>query len=272
MLVSASDKFFTGPVPELYERFMVPLLFEPYATDLAARAAQLRPLRVLEIAAGTGVVTRQLAASLPPSTSIVATDISQEMLNQAQRQNTSRPVLWQQADAMQLPFDDETFDLVVCQFGVMFFPEKTKALSEARRVLCSGGQLLFNTWDKIQENEFVAVVQAVLEKEFPSDPPRFMVQVPHGYFDPRLIAQNLLEAGFQETPKITTLTLQSRASSASVPAMAYCQGTPLSKAILARRPTGLKELTELATAAIGQRFGWEEISAKMQALVVLVQG
>ena len=133
-----TDKLFAGSIPKLYEEYLVPLIFEPYAVDLVNRLASQSPARVLEIAAGTGVVTRKLASALPESVSVVATDLNQAMLDLASVVGTKRPVEWRQADAMQLPFEDSAFDVVVCQFGVMFFPEKSKAFSEARRVLRSG--------------------------------------------------------------------------------------------------------------------------------------
>src|SRR5713101_8889683 len=169
--MSDTDKVFTGSIPKLYETYLVPLIFEPYAADLANRLASRSLSRVLEVAAGTGVVTRALASVLPERVSIVATDLNQPMLDQASALGTTRPVEWRQADAMQLPFQDGTFDAVVCQFGVMFFPDKTKALSEARRVLRPGGVLVFNVWDRLEENEFADTVTAALASLFPEDPP-----------------------------------------------------------------------------------------------------
>src|SRR5215211_7134228 len=153
-----SDTVFSGSIPKLYEKYLVPMIFEDYAADLAKRLALRSVTHVLEIAAGTGVVTRNLTSVLPESVPIVATDLNQPMLDLASTIGTSRPVEWRQADAMQLPFPDATFDAVVCQFGVMFFPEKSRAFSEARRVLRSGGVFAFNTWDRIEENEFAETV------------------------------------------------------------------------------------------------------------------
>ncbi len=178
-----TDKVFTGSIPELYEVHLVPLIFEPYAVDLADRLASRSLTCVLEIAAGTGVVTRALASMLPDSVSIVATDLNQPMLDHASALGTKRAVEWRQADAMQLPFQDGAFDAVVCQFGVMFFPEKSRAYSEARRVLRSGGVFIFNVWDRIEENEFANTVTTALETLFPEDPPRFLARTPHGYYD-----------------------------------------------------------------------------------------
>ena len=145
----ASDQAFGGSVPKIYDTYLVPLIFEPYAADLAQRLASVSPRRLLEVAAGTGVVTRALAAALPDTTTIVATDLNQAMLDEAAARGTARPVQWRQADAMQLPFADASFDAVVCQFGVMFFPDKPIAFSEARRVLEPGGLFIFNVWDRI---------------------------------------------------------------------------------------------------------------------------
>src|SRR3954469_10644876 len=169
MSSSNTDKVFAGSVPKFYDEYLVPLIFEPYAVDLAQRLAA-RPLgRVLEIAAGTGVVARALASALPANVSIVATDLNQAMLDQAAAVGTKRAVEWRQADAMQLPFEDSAYDAVVCQFGVMFFPDKAKAFAEARRVLRPGGLLMFSVWDRIEENEFADTVTAALASMFPAD-------------------------------------------------------------------------------------------------------
>src|SRR5689334_22137226 len=168
------DRLFAGSIPQLYEQHMVPLIFETYADDLAARVVRRSPKSMLEVAAGTGVVTRRLADALPHPTSIVATDLNQAMLDHAASLGTSRPVVWRQADASQLPFADESFDVVVCQFGAMFFPDKPKAYSEAKRVLRAGGAFIFNVWDSLEHNEIANVVTSALGKLFPENPPRFM--------------------------------------------------------------------------------------------------
>jgi len=266
-----SDKVFTGSIPKFYETHLVPLIFEPYAEDLAKRLAS-RPLdRVLEIAAGTGVVTRALASALPQSVSIVATDLNQPMLDQASALGTARAVEWRQADAMQLPFLDATFDAVVCQFGVMFFPEKPKAFSEARRVLRPGGVFIFNVWDRIQENEFADTVTTALESLFPTDPPRFLARTPHGYHDRPAIERDLASGGFSASPLITTVATRSRADSSRIPALAYCQGTPLRNEIEARDASRLGEATDIATEAIARRFGRSLVDGKIQAHVVTLE-
>ncbi|MEO8342513.1 MAG: methyltransferase domain-containing protein [Gallionella sp.] len=266
-----SDRVFAGSIPQLYEQYLVPLIFEPYAADLAKRLASRRPARVLEIAAGTGVVTRQLAQALPSGTSIVATDLNQPMLDHAAAVGTSRPVEWRQADAMQLPFQDGTFDAVVCQFGVMFFPEKSKAYSEARRVLRPGGVFIFNVWDRIEENEFADIVTTALASLFPDDPPLFMARTPHGYHDHRAIERDLADAGFIASPRIATLAVRSRATSSRVAAIAYCQGSPLRNEIEARDASRLGEATDIAAEAIAKRFGRGAVDGKIQAHIVTIE-
>jgi len=266
-----SDKIFAGSIPRLYEAYLVPLIFEPYAADLVNRLAPISPSRVLEIAAGTGVVTRNLASVLPESVSIVATDLNQSMLDLAATIGTKRRVEWRQADAMQLPFPDGTFDAVVCQFGVMFFPERSRAFAEARRVLRSGGVFAFNVWDRIKENEFADVVTTALESLFPKDPPRFLARTPHGYYDRLTIEQDLANGGFTASPDIRTVAARSRAESCRVPAVAYCQGTPLRNEIEARDASRLGEATDLAAEAIAQKFGQGAVDGKIQAHIVIIE-
>jgi SAM-dependent methyltransferase len=266
----SSDTLFSGSVPELYERYLVPLIFQPYAVDLAARAAALAPHRVLEIAAGTGAVTRELVARLARDVDIVATDLNAPMLEHAACIGTSRPVQWQPADAQQLPFADAAFDVVVCQFGVMFFPDKPKAFAEARRVLRPGGTLLFNVWDRIGENVFADTVTTALADVFPDDPPRFLARTPHGYFDTTYIARDLEAGGFTQ-PRFDTVTAVARAEHPRVPAIAYCEGTPLRNEIEARDASRLAQATLAAEAALARRFGSGVIEGRIQAHVVEAQ-
>lgn len=271
MVTPDVDRHFAGSIPQFYERHLVPLIFEPYAADLASRVALRTPSSVLEIAAGTGVVTRRLASTLPETIPIVATDLNQAMLDQAASVGTIRPVQWRQADATQLPFPDETFDVVVCQFGAMFFPDKTKAFSEARRVLRSGGVFIFNVWDKIDQNEFAQTVTLALESIFPLDPPTFLARIPHGYSDTEVIARQLSEAGFTGDPDVTTIAERSRAATPDVPATAYCQGTPLRNEIEALGTLSLLEVTHVAATAIAAQFGHSEVDGKIQAHIVAIE-
>jgi SAM-dependent methyltransferase len=271
MTNNATDKLFAGSIPKLYESYLVPLIFQPYADDLARRLVS-RPLRrVLEIAAGTGVVTRALASALPERVAMVATDLNQAMIDQAVAIGVRRPVEWRQADAMQLPFADGEFDAVVCQFGAMFFPEKAKAFAEARRVLRPGGVFIFNVWDRIEENEFAATVTAAMETVFPQDPPRFLARTPHGYYDHATIGRDVAQGGFDASPEIVTVPARSRADSARVPAVAFCQGTPLRNEIESRDSSRLTEATDVAAQAIARRFGGGAVEGKIQAHVVTVE-
>ena len=270
MTSNTSDKLFAGSIPKIYDTYLVPLIFQPYADDLAHRLAARQPRRVLEIAAGTGVVTRALDAALSEHVDIVATDLNQAMLDHAQAIGTRRRVAWRQADAMQLPFRDAEFDAVVCQFGVMFFPDKPKAFAETRRVLAPDGIFVFNVWDRIEENEFADAVTNALASVFPDDPPRFMARTPHGYHDQAAIARDLARGGFRASPKIVTLTERSRADSPRIPAVAICQGTPLRNEIEARSASRLAEATDAAEQALARRFGAGAVEGKIQAHVVTV--
>lgn len=271
MDTSQADKLFAGSIPKLYEEYLVPLIFAPYAEDIAKRLASRKPSRVLEIAAGTGAATRCLAMTLPGDVAIIATDLNQPMLDMASAIGTKRPIEWRQADAMQLPFEDEQFDAVVCQFGVMFFPDRVKAFTEAHRVLKAGGVLLFNVWDRIEENEFARAVTTALESLFPENPPRFLARTPHGYCDPVAIGRDLQRGGFSSAPRLDTVAARSRATSAQIPAIAYCQGTPLRNEIEARDASQLDKATDAAAAAIAREFGTGGVDGKIQAHVVAVE-
>lgn len=260
------DTAFTGAVPKLYERYLVPLIFQPYAADLVSRLPQDSLSRVLEVAAGTGVVTREMARVLPGGTTIVATDLNKGMIEHAESLGTARPVEWRQADAAALPFPDDSFDAVLCQFGAMFFPDKAKAFSEARRVLRPGGVFLFSTWDRIEENEFVDTVTTALEALFPDDPPRFHARVPHSYSDREMIERDLTAAGFSAV-EITTVAKESKARSSRDVAIAYCQGTPLRTEIEERDATLLGDATVVSIKALTERFGRANPVGKIQAYV-----
>jgi ubiquinone/menaquinone biosynthesis C-methylase UbiE len=264
----ASDKLFAGSIPEIYDRFLVPLLFESYALDLAARLAKTGPRAVLETAAGTGVATRAIAARLSRAARIVATDLNQPMLNKAKvLQSGERRIEWKQADALALPFKDESFDAAVCQFGVMFFPDKIRGYKEARRVLKPGGHFFFNVWDRISENDFADTITEALAAVFPDDPPRFLARTPHGYHDASQIRTELNAAGFKDV-SIDAVDARSKAPSPRDPAIAYCQGTPLKNEIEARDASRMEEATNRATEALARRFGKGAVDGRIRALVI----
>jgi SAM-dependent methyltransferase len=263
-----TDLVFTGSIPELYERYLVPMIFQTYADDLATRLAEIGPTAVLEVAAGTGVVTRALASRLPPATAITATDLNQPMIDYAATIGTSRPVSWRQADAMALPFDDASFDAVVCQFGAMFFPDRATAYAEMFRVLRRGGVAVFNVWDSLEQNHFAQVVNDAVATLFPDDPPQFFERTPHGYYDTDQIRSDFVAAGFADTSRIDTLEARSRADTCMIAAVAFCQGTPLRNEIESRDPGGLAEATAVVAAAISDSFGPTDIDGKIQAFVI----
>jgi ubiquinone/menaquinone biosynthesis C-methylase UbiE len=267
--MSETDKVFAGSIPENYDRHLVPLIFAEYAEDLAERAAALSPRRLLETAAGSGVVTRELAPRLLPDASYMVTDLNQPMLDYAAaRQGEDSRIRWRKADAQALPFEDAAFDVVCCQFGVMFFPDRPSGYREARRVLRPGGCFLFSVWDRIEENVFANDVTNALAVLFPNDPPRFLARTPHGYHDTALIRRELETAGFSSVA-IETIARQSRASSPRHPAVAYCQGTPLRNEIEGRDAGRLEAATDYAATVIANGHGSGAVAAKIQAHVIV---
>lgn len=266
--MSELDKKFSGSIPEIYDTYLVPLIFEAYAEDMAARVASGASSQILETAAGSGVVTRALASKLGDGARYVVTDLNQPMLDHAAgRQGKDDRLSWQQADALELPFDAGEFEAVCCQFGVMFFPDRIMGFKEAHRVLKPGGRFIFNVWDRIAENEFADVVTRAAGEVFPENPPVFLARTPHGYHDVEVIRGELEQAGYSDV-SIDTVTRTSQAPLAKDPAVAYCQGTPLRNEIEERDATRLEEVTGLAAAAIEARFGAGPVSGKIQAHVV----
>jgi ubiquinone/menaquinone biosynthesis C-methylase UbiE len=224
--MSEADKAFTDSIAEIYDTRLVPLMFEHYAADLARRTAALGPDSLVEIAAGSGVVSRAVAPVLGQDVRYVVTDLNPPMLDRAAAvQPDATGIEWRPTDAFALPFDDETFDLALCQFGVMFFPDRVRAYSEARRVLRPGGSFVFSMWDRIEENGFAAVVTDALAERYPQDPPRFLPRTPHGHHDTGVFRRELEEAGFANVA-IVPLDAVSSATTPEIPAVAYCMGHP----------------------------------------------
>lgn len=264
-----SDTGFAGSIPKSYDALMVPLIFEAYAADMAARVAAYSPDAVLETAAGSGAVTRALAPKLKPDARYVVTDLNQPMLDHAtSRQAFDGRIEWRQADALSLPFEARSFDVVCCQFGAMFFPDRVAGYTEARRVLRPGGRFVFSVWDRIEENAFADAVTHAIAALFPHDPPQFLARTPHGYHDVALIHEELHRAGFADI-RIDTRAEVSRALSARAAATAYCLGTPLRIEIESRDPGMLQTATESASRAIANRHGEGPVAGKIQAHVIV---
>ena len=264
--MSATDKVFSGSVPSIYESHMVPMLFQPYAAELAARVAAEGPLHVLETACGTGAVTAELLKQLPRDSAITATDLNQAMLDVAAAKLPSGAVRMRSCDAMQLPFPPQSYDAVVCQFGVMFFPDKQVGYREARRVLKEGGTFFFSVWDALEANPVSLAVHEALAEAFPVNPPAFFRRTPFGYHNEAQIIAELTHAGFSDVVA-DVVALPSRAASARHVAVAMCQGTPLLGEIEQRAPGRVEDVTDLVAAALEDEFGTGPIEAPMQAIV-----
>src|SRR5258708_468849 len=264
--MTKADAVFAGSIPSIYDRYLGPLIFEPYAADLADRLSALDAERVLETPAGTGIVTRALLRSLSASVGVVASDLNQPMLDHAAERISSSRVSWQKADAQALPFPDGAFDAIVCQFGVMFFPDKQKAYREARRVLKPGGHFIFNVWDKLEYNEFADLVTAAIADMFADDPPRFLARTPYGYHEQQAVIAEVRNAGFVNIA-VETLTRRSVAPTCRDPAIGFCQGSPLGSEIEARDANRLAEATEAAASRVSARFGNWPGDGMMQAHV-----
>jgi len=251
---------------ELYDHYLVPMLFEPYARIVAERAAALRPRTVLETAAGTGIAARVLSKSLPAA-SITATDLNQPMIDHARTKSELENVTWQQADAMKLPFADASFDLLVCQFGVMFFPDKPGAFREARRVLRPEGNSLFVVWDdwKQMPTSPLAIAADVVAALLGRDPGT-LLNPP--YHDEVSIRSDLGAAGFQHI-SVDRISEPARAASARDAAIATVHGSLIRTAIEITAPERLGEATDAVERAMRARLGDGEIDGATSALIVL---
>jgi ubiquinone/menaquinone biosynthesis C-methylase UbiE len=262
----AENAAFIGTIPENYDLYLGPVLFEPYASDLASRLEVAAGASVLELACGTGRVTRLLYDRIGPDVRLVATDLNDAMLNYArQKFGSDGSIEWKQADATDLPFADQSFDAVVCQFGLMFFPDKEKALREVHRVLKPGGQFLFNVWDEIEQNELPYVTQEIIVNFFADNPPDFY-QVPFSLYEPEEIRLLLSATGFRNIDLIL-LPLAAIASSAQDVAKGLIQGNPIISSIKERDESKAPEIEATLALTIARKFGEAPVRAKMQALV-----
>jgi ubiquinone/menaquinone biosynthesis C-methylase UbiE len=265
-----SNPTFSGSVPRAYHACLGPLLFEAYAKDLAARFAALAPKRLLETACGTGIVTKELARALP-NTAITATDLSAPMIEIAGEMiGPSKKITFQATDACSLPFTDASFDAIACQYGVMFFPDKVKAMQEARRVLVKGGRYIFNIWDALAHNPIPRVVQETFERLFPANPPKFIPTMPYGWSDRAEIERATRAGGFANVT-IETLSFPSVSPSAADAAKGWVEGTPNAAALAERgvnTPESIATVREAVRQALARNFGESPCRSTMQAVVV----
>jgi ubiquinone/menaquinone biosynthesis C-methylase UbiE len=257
---------FVGSIPENYDRYLGPVLNDPYAVDLVSRLNVPADASVLELACGTGILTRRLRDRLGPDARLVATDLNEAMLNYAARKfKPGEGIEWKQADAADLLFKDQSFDAVVCQFGLMFVPDKEKALSEIYRVLKPGGTFLFNVWDAIEYNELPHLAHAIIADFFDDNPPDFY-EIPFSFHDVETIQSFLSAAGFSEM-EFYLLRLEAESPSAEEVARGLVHGNPMINVLRERRETRIPEIEAAVAAAVAAQCGDDPVRARMQALI-----
>lgn len=267
----ANPAAFTGSVPRNYHDFLGPLIFEDYARDLAARAGPLGAQRILELACGTGIVTRELVKTLREGASLLATDLNPAMLEVAKSiaggVGSDPRMRFESVDACTLPYGDGAFDLLACQYGVMFFPDKAGSMKEARRVLKPGGRYIFNVWDSLEHNPIPRVVHETLGEMFSANPPQFLSQAPYGWSNRAEIERTVRSGGFTNVT-IETVKFPSVGHTAQDVARGWVEGTPLFSALQERGVKDFAPVREAVAKALAERFGAEPCRSTMQALVV----
>jgi ubiquinone/menaquinone biosynthesis C-methylase UbiE len=255
---------FQGTVPEFYDRYLGPFLFEPFAADLAGRVTSTPGQRVLELACGTGIATRRLSQALGAGAELVATDLNVAMLDVARANLRGAEVHWHVADAQELPFRDGAFDAVACQFGFMFLPDKAAGLRESRRVLRRGGRLLASIWCSLDENPAARIVNDIARRMFPQDPPRFL-EVPYGMGDATTMVRLVRDAGFADVTA-ERVEIVGTVPSARLVATGFAKGSPLSRELL-DRGADLEAVAEAFTEALAAHGG-EPFRSPLAAFVV----
>ena len=261
-----SNTAFVGSVPPNYDRYLGPVFFHHYADDLVGRLSMSEGTRVLETACGTGIVTERLLRTLGGRGTLVATDLNEAMMTHAQTRLRAAPgVEWRQADATALPFGEREFDTVVCQFGVMFYPDKAAGLREAFRVLKPGGHYLFNVWDVMDRNPIAKITHATVASFFDSDPPAFYL-VPFGFNDVAVISKMLESVGFTEV-RWERVEKQGTSPSAADAAIGLVDGNPIGAAIRERKPEALDEIRTAVATNIAKELGDRPVRSPESALV-----
>ena len=257
---------FVGSIPPNYDRYLGPLLFYPYADDLAARLPVARGTRVLEVACGTGIVTGRLVRRLASQGTLVATDLNDAMIAHARAQIPDDPALeWRQADGTSLPFPDRAFDVVVCEFGLMFFPDKAAGVREAFRVLRPGGTYLFNVWDRIEHNAAGRIAHDTIRTFFPDDPPQFY-QTPFNLQDTAVVRSLLDAAGFVDV-EVVTVEKVGQSPSAAEAAIGLVEGNPVLGTIMERRPAALPDIKAAVAGNIAAELGDHPVRSPLRAHV-----
>jgi ubiquinone/menaquinone biosynthesis C-methylase UbiE len=260
---------FTGSVPAAYDRFLGPMLFEPFADDLTARLTVPPAAAVLELACGTGILTGRLRRALPATATLTATDLNEPMLEYARAQVLDPGITWQPADAQALPFPDAAFDAVACQFGLMFVPDKARAFGEVRRTLRSHGQFAFNVWLSLAENPLGRIARATIARYFTGDPPTFY-EVPFSFHDESRIRE-LLQAAHFEVVACERVVLEARSPSADDAARGVVTGNPILLDVVERATAAPEEIIHAVAAALAAEGGAVPLRLPMRALVVLAR-
>jgi ubiquinone/menaquinone biosynthesis C-methylase UbiE len=264
-MTSATSQF-TGSIPEFYDRGLGPFVFAGFSADLARRASTLQTGRVLELAAGTGILTRGLRDTLPPAVQIVATDLNPPMLAVAKTKfEAEESVSFEPADACALPFADQSFDLMVCQFGVMFFPDKDVSFCEAMRVLKPGGRYLFNVWDAFVHNPFARIAHETIGSFFEADPPVFY-KTPFGYSEIAPVTAALAGAGFTAITA-ETVSLQSEIADARQFADGLVFGNPIVEEIRRQSTVRPEDVVAAVARALRKEFGPDPGRMPLRAIV-----
>jgi ubiquinone/menaquinone biosynthesis C-methylase UbiE len=263
--MAASNVSFSGSIPENYERYLGPFIFEPYAVDVVSRIHVQKVKKVLELACGTGRVTKHLVQTLPDA-EIVASDFNPDMIAIAENNAKSDNIKWMTIDMQDIPFDDNHFDLVVCQFGIMFVPDKQKAFQEIHRVLKTGGVLLLNAWDALTKNPPFTIANLIVNSFFTTDPVLFY-HVPFSYHDETEMKHHLAEAGFHSAviklvPKICV------SDSAAHAVKGLLEGNPVFAFIQERNPAVLPDIRKKLEEELVLKLGDHPMRCAMQAWVI----